>query len=106
MPTVVRLGVTVLIALMVAVEIAEDHSVHIVLLGIALLAWALHSHFGAERRRVALLAAIVVMLSVCGVGYPYWFDGSVDWLDALYGAGAVSVGLAVAAAVWGLLAPT
>lgn len=105
MPVWVRLAITVLIGLMVAVEVAEDHAVHIVIMGFGLLAWAIYGRISDDRRRLSLVFAATTLVAVCVSGITYWFDGNVDWRDALYAVGASLVGLGVAAAVWGLFLP-
>jgi hypothetical protein len=75
---------TVLIGLMVALEIVEGHASHLALVGIGLVALAVHARFVGTRRILGVASACIMLIAILAVGSTHWFAGHFELLDGVY----------------------
>lgn len=81
MPAVVVLVLALLFGLMAAVEIAEGHAIHLAIIAVGAVAFAIKARFGSG---LGLASATLGLVVVMALGVTHWSDGQLDLADAVY----------------------
>jgi hypothetical protein len=70
--------------MMVVIEVAEGHAIHLAIIGIGLAVLAAQARFGSPRGVFGLTGASVALVVVVALGLVHWCDGRIDMADVVY----------------------